>query len=69
MAPRSFAGNGEPFDTSSGPHRSKSEVSFFFFGKRFEIYEGFSLKEYFVNLATFLGDLCENMLVDETVHV
>lgn len=67
MAPRSFAGNGEPFDTSSGPHRSKSEM--FFFGKRFEIYEGFSLKEYFVNLATFLGDLCEIMLGDETVHV
>lgn len=54
------------------PHRAliaQSRRFFFLFGKRFEIYEGFSLKEYFVNLATFLGDLCEIMLGDETVHV
>lgn len=54
------------------PHRAliaQSRRFLFFFGKRFEIYEGFSLKEYFVNLATFHGDLCEIMLGDETVHV
>lgn len=54
------------------PHRAliaQSRRCSFFFRKRFEIYEGFSLKEYFVNLATFLGDLCEIMLGDETVHV